>query len=112
MGKIQRVTSVAVPLLLILRLESHAEQTSLSLTTMAQVSTEDIFAVMPSRTADLNQTWEFLNSGVVHIMTKLEDGLSFTGYTNLYTTVYNYCTSTKMHGKLDGNRSKRSNSVK
>ncbi|KAJ7788438.1 Cullin family-domain-containing protein [Mycena olivaceomarginata] len=37
-------------------------------------------------------------------MTKLETGLSFAGYMSLYTTVYNYCTSTKMHGKLEGNR--------
>lgn len=63
------------------------------------------FTNMPPRTADLDETWAFLNDGVDHIMTRLETGLSFAGYTSLYTTVYNYCTSTKMHGKLDGNRS-------
>ena len=62
------------------------------------------FAVMPNKTADLDETWTFLNAGVDHIMNNIEEGLSFTGYTNLYTTVYNYCTSTKMHGRLDGNR--------
>ena len=62
------------------------------------------FAVMASRTADLDETWTFLNAGVDHIMNNIEEGLSFAGYTNLYTTVYNYCTSTKMHGRLDGNR--------
>ncbi|KAJ7127630.1 Cullin [Mycena epipterygia] len=59
---------------------------------------------MPPKTADLDETWTFLTAGVDHIMTKLETGLSFAGYTSLYTTVYNYCTSTKMHGKLEGNR--------
>ncbi|KAF7353317.1 Ubiquitin-protein ligase [Mycena sanguinolenta] len=62
------------------------------------------FTQMPPKTADLNETWTFLTAGVDHIMTKLETGLSFAGYTSLYTTVYNYCTSTKMHGKLEGNR--------
>ncbi|KAJ7654913.1 Cullin [Mycena rosella] len=62
------------------------------------------FAQMPPKTADLDETWTFLTAGVDHIMTKLEEGLSFVGYTSLYTTVYNYCTSTKMHGKLEGNR--------
>ncbi|KAJ7181460.1 ubiquitin-protein ligase [Mycena crocata] len=38
------------------------------------------FTQMPPKTADLDETWA------------------------LYTTVYNYCTSTKMHGKLEGNR--------
>ena len=63
------------------------------------------FANMPPRTADLEETWTFLNGGVDHIMTNFETGLSFKGYTSLYSTVYNYCTSTKMHGKLEGNRS-------
>ncbi|KAJ7098549.1 Cullin [Mycena belliarum] len=62
------------------------------------------FSQMPPKTADLDETWTFLTAGVDHIMTKLETGLSFAGYTSLYTTVYNYCTSTKMHGKLEGNR--------
>ncbi|GLB34233.1 putative cullin family protein [Lyophyllum shimeji] len=59
---------------------------------------------MPSKTADLDETWAFLNDGVDLIMTRLETGLSFPAYTNLYTTVYNYCTSTKMAGKMDGHR--------
>lgn len=78
-----------------------------STTTMASsASTTDIdFANMPPRTADLEETWAYLSRGVEHIMTNFELGLSFKGYTSLYSTVYNYCTSTKMHGKLDGNRS-------
>jgi hypothetical protein len=61
---------------------------------------------MPGKSADLDQTWAYLTSGVDHIMTRMEAGLSFADYTNLYTTVYNYCTSTKMHSRMDaGNRS-------
>ncbi|RDB19810.1 Cullin-1 [Hypsizygus marmoreus] len=62
------------------------------------------YSNMPPRTADLDETWTFLNQGVDHIMTRLDTDLSFPAYTSLYTTVYNYCTSTKMQGKLDGNR--------
>ena len=69
------------------------------------MSTVNDFSKMPPKTADLDETWAFLNAGVDHIMNHLEQGLSFAGYTALYTTVYNYCTSTKMHGRLDGNRS-------
>ncbi|KAL1716976.1 Cullin [Schizophyllum commune] len=73
---------------------------------MSGTATPDTdFGKVPSRTADLNETWDFLNRGVEHIMLHLEKGLSFSHYTNLYTTVYNYCTSTKMQGKLEGNRS-------
>ncbi|KAH8796887.1 Cullin [Flagelloscypha sp. PMI_526] len=67
------------------------------------MATQD-FSKMPARTADLEETWNFLQAGVNLIMTKLESGLSFSNYTNLYTTVYNYCTSTKMQGKLEHNR--------
>lgn len=63
------------------------------------------FSKMPARTADLEETWVFLHAGVELIMSRLESGLSFSNYTNLYTTVYNYCTSTKMQGKLEHNRS-------
>ena len=70
------------------------------------MSTVNDFSKMPPKTADLDETWTFLNAGIDHIMNHLEhwQDLSFAGYTALYTTVYNYCTSTKMHGRLDGNR--------
>ncbi|KIY70348.1 ubiquitin-protein ligase [Cylindrobasidium torrendii FP15055 ss-10] len=61
-------------------------------------ASNDKFAKVPPRTADLNETWAFLSPGVDHIMTNLEAGLTFPNYTNLYTAVYNYCTSTKMTG--------------
>ncbi|KAE9386643.1 Cullin repeat-containing protein [Gymnopus androsaceus JB14] len=67
-------------------------------------SSDDAFAKAPTRIANLEETWTFLNQGVDHIMNKLDSGLTFPSYTNLYTTVYNYCTSTKMHGKPDSNR--------
>ncbi|KAK7040956.1 ubiquitin ligase (cullin) of SCF [Paramarasmius palmivorus] len=65
----------------------------------------DIFANPPSRTADLEETWKFLDLGVDHIMNKLERGLTFPNYTALYTAVYNYCTSNKMTGKMDSHKS-------
>ncbi|KAG6811936.1 hypothetical protein H0H92_005165 [Tricholoma furcatifolium] len=68
---------------------------------MASTST---IGPMPSKTADLEETWAYLTEGVDLIMNRLETGLSFPAYTNLYTTVYNYCTSTKMAGKPDNNR--------
>nr|GAT58085.1 ubiquitin-protein ligase [Mycena chlorophos] len=72
--------------------------------TSASSSSSNQFATMPPKTAELAETWQYLATGVDHIMNKLHEGLSFAGYTSLYTTVYNYCTSTKMHGKLEGNR--------
>ncbi|PBK67093.1 ubiquitin-protein ligase [Armillaria solidipes] len=69
-------------------------------------SSTDRFAKIPPKTADLADTWAFLNPGVDHIMSNLEAGLTFANYTNLYTATYNYCTSTKMVGignsKSDG----------
>jgi cullin 1 len=63
---------------------------------------------MPPPSADLTKTWEFLEEGVDHIMTKLQTGVSYSKYMSLYTVAYNYCTSSKMHGTTDsvgmGNR--------
>ena len=60
--------------------------------------------VMPNNTADLDEIWTFLNTGIDLIMN--DDGVtvSFLEYTDLYTSVYNYFWSTKWHGRLDGNR--------
>ncbi|KAF5322714.1 hypothetical protein D9619_000259 [Psilocybe cf. subviscida] len=72
---------------------------------MTSMPVDRDFSKMPPKQAELAETWTYLEGGVDHIMNHLEQGLSFTGYTSLYTTVYNYCTSTKMHGRLDSNRS-------
>ena len=54
---------------------------------------------MPPPNADLATTWAFLEEGVDHIMTKYQtNSLSPTKYQAMYTVVYNYCTSSKMHG--------------
>ncbi|KAF8337679.1 Cullin, partial [Amanita rubescens] len=50
---------------------------------------------IPHRSAQLEETWAYLHDGLEHIMLKPQQGLSFTAYTNLYTAVYNYCTSSK-----------------
>ncbi|KAG8984440.1 hypothetical protein FRB95_009792 [Tulasnella sp. JGI-2019a] len=53
---------------------------------------------MPPTGSDLQTTWKFLEEGVDHIMTRLNEGVSPSKYMNLYTVEYNYCTSSKMHG--------------
>lgn len=58
-------------------------------------------APMPPANADLATTWAYLEEGVDHIMTRLQEGLSYTKYMNLYTVAYNYCVSSRMHGNLD-----------
>ncbi|KAG8931290.1 hypothetical protein FRC03_005689 [Tulasnella sp. 419] len=57
---------------------------------------------IPGQNADLQTTWEFLEEGVDHIMTRLNEGVSYSKYMNLYTVAYNYCTSSKMHGSMEG----------
>ncbi|OCH90897.1 Cullin-domain-containing protein [Obba rivulosa] len=57
---------------------------------------------MPAAGASLAETWEFLEEGVDHIMTKLQTGMSYSKYMSLYTVAYNYCTSSKMHNAGDG----------
>ncbi|RIB03787.1 Cullin [Gigaspora rosea] len=46
---------------------------------------------------DLKATWEFLENGIEHIMNRLEEGLSYKRYMDLYTGIYNYCTSSRMN---------------
>ena len=94
----ERVVTASSPLITVQRVSSP----TIMATVPAMVSR---FSAMPSRTADLDETWMFLNRGVDHIMIHLNEGLSFPDYTSLYTTVYNYCTSTRMQGRTDGNRS-------
>ncbi|KAG8957066.1 hypothetical protein FRC00_004506 [Tulasnella sp. 408] len=76
---------------------------------------------IPSSSADLAQTWSFLEEGALivtllengpssiailtafilgmdHIMTRLNEGVPWSKYMNLYTVAYNYCTSSKMRG--------------
>ncbi|KAJ7599806.1 Cullin repeat-like-containing domain protein, partial [Mycena floridula] len=65
---------------------------------------DDALSNPPPRTADLEETWAFLEIGVHHIMNNPESGLVFVNYENLYTTVYNYCLWTNMQGKPGRNR--------
>ncbi|KAF0477803.1 Cullin-domain-containing protein [Gigaspora margarita] len=46
---------------------------------------------------DLTATWNFLENGIEHIMNRLEEGLSYKRYMDLYTGIYNYCTSSRMN---------------
>lgn len=57
--------------------------------------------------ADLNTTWEYLQEGIDHIMTRLHTGISYSTYMGLYTVSYNYCTSSRMHSAVpSGGRGK------
>ncbi|KIY43151.1 Cullin-domain-containing protein [Fistulina hepatica ATCC 64428] len=67
----------------------------------ATTPSDAIFSKIPQRGAHLAETWAFLSVGVDRILNELEQGLSFTSYTNLYTTAYNYCTSPKLSNKVD-----------
>ncbi|KAG6376950.1 Cullin repeat-like-containing domain protein [Boletus reticuloceps] len=65
---------------------------------------------MPPASADSAIVWAFLEEGMDDIMANVQT-IQYPSYMNLYTVVYNYCTSSRMHGALDsavgaGNRSK------
>ncbi|TPX31644.1 hypothetical protein SmJEL517_g05059 [Synchytrium microbalum] len=47
---------------------------------------------------DLENTWRKLSEGLHQIMNKLEEGLTNHKYVELYTLIYNYCTSSRMTG--------------
>jgi hypothetical protein len=51
------------------------------------------------RSDDLDATWHFLKKGMEHIFTRLEEGLTYTKYMDLYTVIYNFCTHNKMVGE-------------
>ncbi|RKO97269.1 hypothetical protein CXG81DRAFT_11298 [Caulochytrium protostelioides] len=40
---------------------------------------------------DIEATWAILHPGVDQILNRLLDGMSYTNWINMYTTVYNYC---------------------
>ncbi|KAF2668150.1 cullin-2 [Microthyrium microscopicum] len=52
---------------------------------------------MPDRESSAS-TWQFLQSGVNRIMTKLEEGMNMVDYMELYTAVHNFCTAQKAVG--------------
>ncbi|KAJ3056350.1 hypothetical protein HK097_007329 [Rhizophlyctis rosea] len=44
----------------------------------------------------LEETWQKLHEGIDGIMNHLEQGMTYTKYMELYTLIYNYCTSSRM----------------
>ncbi|KAI9593415.1 Cullin [Syncephalis fuscata] len=54
------------------------------------------FSGTPART-DLSSTWEFVEHGLNQVMS-LQEGLSYTRYMEIYTTIYNHCTSPSSSG--------------
>ncbi|KAH8793122.1 Cullin [Flagelloscypha sp. PMI_526] len=70
------------------------------------MATQDLSKI-PAQTADFGEMWSFLRCGVNVIMTDFEDGMPTDRrvfYTNMHTTVYNYCTSSNMPRGLWQNR--------
>lgn len=56
-----------------------------------------------NRGASPEKTWSYLYDGIEDIMLRREqEGLSFSTYMNLYTAVYNYFISCKVHIKPNG----------
>ena len=66
----------------------------------------------PSEVTDIVSRWHFLKKGMEHIFTRLEEGLTYTKYMDLYTyvpemyvaltasrVIYNFCTHNKMVGE-------------
>ncbi|KAH8801208.1 Cullin [Flagelloscypha sp. PMI_526] len=61
---------------------------------------------IPARMASFGEMWNFLRCGVNVIMTDLEDGMPTSRrgfYTNMHTTVYNYCTNSNVPRSLRPN---------
>ena len=59
-----------------------------------------VYPVPPPPNADLATTWAFVEDELDHIMTKSQGGnLSYPKYMATYAVIYNYCTSSKMHGE-------------
>ncbi|KAI9009083.1 Cullin [Hyaloraphidium curvatum] len=47
--------------------------------------------------ANISNTWRALEDGLDQVMTRLEQGLPHKRYMELYTDIYNYCTSSRMN---------------
>ncbi|KAG0050195.1 hypothetical protein BGZ83_005027 [Gryganskiella cystojenkinii] len=47
----------------------------------------------PPHGSDINVTWGFLQQGIEQIMNRLEEGLTYKRYMEIYTVIYNYCTT-------------------
>ena len=57
---------------------------------------------LPPPTADVQTAWNFLEEGVDDIMTRPEQGVSYSRYMALYTVVFNYCASSAFYASTDG----------
>ncbi|KAK0701670.1 Cullin [Lasiosphaeria miniovina] len=47
---------------------------------------------------DIDNTWEYLQTGITKIMMNLQDGVDMRTYMGIYTAVHNFCTSQKAIG--------------
>ncbi|KAF9952455.1 hypothetical protein BGZ70_000594 [Mortierella alpina] len=56
-------------------------------------SSKSTLSPPPPHGSDINATWLFLEQGIDQIMNRLEDGLTYKRYMEIYTVIYNYCTT-------------------
>ncbi|KDN34960.1 hypothetical protein RSAG8_12011, partial [Rhizoctonia solani AG-8 WAC10335] len=56
---------------------------------------------MPSPSADLATVWPFMEEWIEHVMTRQHIQDSYPKYMHLYTAVYNYCTSSRIHSSFE-----------
>ncbi|KAK2465866.1 hypothetical protein APHAL10511_001507 [Amanita phalloides] len=57
---------------------------------------------IPPKCAELQETWPYLRDGLERIMTHMPgDEMSFTAYTNLYTTIYNFFKSASISSTFE-----------
>ncbi|KAJ3101218.1 hypothetical protein HDU97_001569 [Phlyctochytrium planicorne] len=53
------------------------------------------FGQLSDMSRDLQSTWSGLEEGIDHIFNRLEEGITHKKYMELYTLIYNYCTTNK-----------------
>ncbi|CAE7091260.1 unnamed protein product [Rhizoctonia solani] len=58
---------------------------------------------MPPASAGLATIWPFMEEWIEHVMTRKEIQDSYPKYMRLYTTVYNYCTTSRIHDSAELN---------
>ncbi|CAE6458207.1 unnamed protein product [Rhizoctonia solani] len=56
---------------------------------------------MPPPSADLATVWPFVEEWIEHVMTQQHLQDSYPKYMHLYTAVYNYCTSSRIHSSSE-----------
>ncbi|RDA90149.1 hypothetical protein CP533_2200 [Ophiocordyceps camponoti-saundersi (nom. inval.)] len=67
----------------------------------ARMASPNQMPQVPNR-EDIRATWNYLQTGITHIMIDLERGIDMQMYMGVYTAVHNFCTSQKTPGLTGG----------